>query len=247
MKMNALVLGIVAVSVIFGAVLISSALGYWQTESSKSPAKISNGDFAGESDPADIRGSYSFGDIEAAFDIQASILAKAFGVSPETSDTFQLKSLETLYASLADQGVEIGTGSVKYFVSLYKGLPYELTEEVFLPLPAVELLINEGKVTEDQAKKLLEMAVEIPAFQTETSTTEVDSVPEQDPLESGFIIKGQTTFREVLEAGVSQEDIENIIGEKLPNPLTSIKSYCTEKGLNFETVKTALIILVDGQ
>lgn len=247
MKMNALVLGIVAVSVIFGAVLISSALGYWQTESSKSPAKISNGDFSGESDPADIRGSYSFGDIEAAFDLEASILAKAFGVSPVEADTFQLKSLETLYASFSEQGVEIGTGSVKYFVSLYKGLPYELTEEVFLPLPAVKLLMDEGKVTEDQAKKLLETAVEIPGVRAESSTSELDSVTEHDPLESGFIIKGQTTFREILETGVSQEDIENIIGDRLPNPLTTIKSYCTEKGLNFETVKTALKILTDEQ
>jgi hypothetical protein len=30
------------------------------------------------------------------------------------------------------------------------------------------------------------------------------------------------------------------MGAPMPNPLTKIKDYCGEKGLDFETVKTAL-------
>jgi hypothetical protein len=78
MKMRAWMLGVVAVGIMFGSVLISDALGYWQTESTKTPAVISTGEFAGEADPADIRGSYSFGDVEAAFDHQVRGIGRGF-------------------------------------------------------------------------------------------------------------------------------------------------------------------------
>ena len=48
---------------IFGGIAITSVTGYWQTSSSKIPAKYQGGEFAGQYDPADIRGSYSFGEI----------------------------------------------------------------------------------------------------------------------------------------------------------------------------------------
>ena len=50
---------------------------------------------------------------------------------------------------------------------------------------------------------------------------------------------------EVLDWGVSQEMIESIIGAPLPNRLIKVKDYCTEKGLAFETIKTALQVEID--
>jgi len=258
MKMRAWMLGVVAVGIMFGSVLISDALGYWQTESTKTPAVISTGEFAGEADPADIRGSYSFGDVEAAFDIESEILAEAFGVDPAESEGFQLKSLETMYEALAEAGTEVGTGSVRYFVALYTGLPYELTEEVYLPQPAVALLIEEGKVAGEAAEALKSIAVEIPAVEAGSVTTEESA--EQSTVETpisgeadgnaaaaDLLIKGKTTFREVLDAGVSEADLERALGSEMPNPLTVIKTFCTEQDLDFETVKTALQALVDAE
>jgi hypothetical protein len=36
-----------------------------------------------------------------------------------------------------------------------------------------------------------------------------------------------------------------VMGIPMPNPLTKVKDYCTEKGLDFETIKTALQAEVD--
>lgn len=255
MKMKAWMLGLVALVVIFGSVWVSNVLGYWMTESSKTPALIESGAFAGEADPADIRGSYSFSELGAAFDIDVEVLARAFGVDASEAGGFQLKSLETIYEALAESGTEVGTGSVKYFVSLYTGLPYELTEVVYLPRPAVELLIEEGKVEGEAAEALQAIAVEIPA--ATAAGAEHDGVSVESPVGSnvtegnedveGLLIKGQTTFREVLDTGVSEAEIEGVLGAEMPNPLTVIKTYCTEEGLSFEEIKLGLQALEDAR
>ena len=235
MKLKPSVLAIVTVGVIFGSVLLANLTGYWATESSKEPGKFTSGEFSGQADPADIRGSYTFGDIEKAFGIDAEVLARAFGVDEANAGAFALKSLETIYASLEAEGTEIGTGSVRYFVALYKGLPYESDEKLYLPGPAVEILIREGKVDQATAESLKAIAVEIPAAATEKTVT------------GALTIKGSTTFSDVLDAWVSEADIESVIGAPMPNPLTVIKTYCTEKGLDFEATKARLQELVDAQ
>ncbi len=242
MKLKSVVLAMVVLSVIFGSVFLADALGYWQTENSGQPAKFTSGAYAGEFNPADIRGSYTFAGIEQSFQIDTSILAQAFGVTAADAGAFQLKSLETIYESQAAAGTEIGTSSVKYFVSLYTGLPYELTETVYLPQPAVEILIASGKLSAEAAAGLAAITVEL------SNEGNTGSSPEKVPATTdGFVIKGSTTFREVLDAGVSQKEAETVIGKTLPNPLTVIKTYCTEQQLDFETVKTALQALVDAK
>ncbi|SCZ81982.1 hypothetical protein [Acidaminobacter hydrogenoformans] len=256
MRMKAWMLGAMALVVVFGSVWIANALGYWTTESTKTPALIESGEFAGAADPADIRGSYTFGELEAAFGIEVEVLAKAFGVDAAEAEDFQLKSLETIYEVLAEDGTEVGTGSVKYFVSLYTGLPYELTEVVYLPLPAVELLIEEGKVEGEAAEALQAIAVEIPDVSltgTEPDGSNVESAEESteesavSEVTETLLIKGQTTFRDVLDTGVSETEIEAVLGAEMPNPLTVIKTYCTEEALSFDEVKSGLQALVDAQ
>lgn len=53
-------------------------------------------------------------------------------------------------------------------------------------------------------------------------------------------ITGKTTFQELLDWGVSKEDIQKVIGGNLPPASTVIKDYVTGKGLEFSPVKTAL-------
>ena len=128
MKINTKLLAAVVIIGIFGGISLSSALGYWRTTSSKIPATYAHGEFAGQYDPSDIRGSYSFNDIYNAFGIPVEDLGVAFGVTPpERYVSFLCKELETMYPSLAAEGKEIGTGSVRYFVALYNGLPITLT------------------------------------------------------------------------------------------------------------------------
>ncbi|HCP14730.1 MAG TPA: hypothetical protein DIT32_02965 [Peptococcaceae bacterium] len=140
----------VVLVVIFGSVMISSALGLWQTTSSKVPDVYDTGTSV-EYDPADIRGSYTFGEIEAAFGVPAEDLGRAFGIKdPADYSTFRCKELETLYSDLAAQGTEIGTDSVRHFVALYKGLPFTLVDTTYLPAPAVEILKEKADLSEAQ-------------------------------------------------------------------------------------------------
>src|SRR5512143_2622329 len=71
-------LAAILVVLMFGGIAFSSAMGWWVTESTKIPATFTNGEFAGQANPADIRGSYTFGDIANSFDITPQVLAQAF-------------------------------------------------------------------------------------------------------------------------------------------------------------------------
>ncbi|MBN2387466.1 MAG: hypothetical protein JXB85_10630 [Anaerolineales bacterium] len=60
-----------------------------------------------------------------------------------------------------------------------------------------------------------------------------------------FHIRGRTTFQELLDWGLPVEIIETVIGGPLPDPATRINRYCSEQGLDFETVKEALQLELD--
>ena len=231
-------LAAIVLVILFGGIIFSSAMGWWLTESTKEAATFSEGEFAGLPNPADIRGSYTFGDVENNFDVPATTLAQAFGVASDDPSTFGVKELETIYA---DQEFEIGTASVRLFVALYMGLPYEIVDDLYLPKRAVEMLKSHATLTPEQTAYLDAHAVILegmsaPVAQTEEHTEEVST---------DRIIKGKTTFQEVLDWGVSQETIERIIGGPMPNPLTKVKDHCLEVGLNFEEVKPAIQAEID--
>jgi hypothetical protein len=225
--------------VLFGGILFSSAMGWWQTESSKEAATFTEGEFAGLQNPADIRGSYTFGDVERNFDVPAATLAQAFEVASEGDPAaFQLKNLESIYA---DQEFEIGTASMRLFVALYAGLPYPLAEDVYLPKRAVGMLKSQATLTDEQIAYLDTHAV--------TLNSEPVSAPQtEDHTESEFtehVIKGKISFKDLLDWGVSQETIEVIIGGPMPNPLTNVKAHCDEKDLYFGDIKVAIQAEID--
>jgi hypothetical protein len=251
MRLTSKPLAVIILVVLFGGILFSSAMGWWQTESSKEAAAFTEGEFAGMPNPADIRGSYTFGDVENNFDVPAETLAKAFGAPPEIDPSaFKAKDLETLYA---DQEFEIGTASIRLFVALYTGLPYNLAEDVYLPKRAVEMLKSQAKLTNEQIAYLDTHAIAIgPATASNADQTDPEPASEsQAEAPAGEethteadtterVIKGKTTFKDLLDWGVSQETIETIIGGPMPNPLTNIKTHCDAQGLYFGDIKVKI-------
>lgn len=149
MRIKSLTLAIVLLIFVFGGVFISDALGIYKTESSKVAGLIGSGESAGEKNPEDIKGSYSFEDINKNFNIDVEELAKAFEVK-DVSDilAFKCKDLETYYAGRTDK--EIGTDSVRLFVAFYKGIDFDMTEDIYLPSSAVEILKTKGNLNEEQ-------------------------------------------------------------------------------------------------
>ncbi|MGD8405932.1 MAG: hypothetical protein PVJ21_19915 [Anaerolineales bacterium] len=240
-------LAAIVLFILFGGILFSNEIGWWQTESTKEAAVFTEGDFAGLPNPADIRGSYTFGDVERNFDIPATTLAQAFGVSSESDVTdFPVKDLESIYADLE---FEIGTASVRLFVALYAGLPYEIADDLYLPKRAVEMLKSHATLTPDQINYLDAHAVTLAPVNAAQGASQPVSEAQPDghteTESTDRLLKGKTTFLEVLDWGVPQETIESILGEPMPNPLTKVKDYCFEVGLSFEEVKFAIQAEID--
>jgi hypothetical protein len=240
-------LAIVLFIVMFGGIAVSAALGWWQTESTKVPAVFTAGEYAGQANPADIRGSYTFGDISNSFAVEPDILARAFQVRSEDPASFAVKDLEALYL---DSGYEIGTSSIRMFVAFYAGLPFDTTgQEIYLPQPAADILLDRQTLTPDQVGYVQAHSVDVAPAPSEASAPETGSAPaaaEATPAGTQeTIVKGKTTFGELIGWGVPQEVIEQWIGAPMPDRAMTLKDYATANGLDFETLKTQLQAEVD--
>ena len=258
MRLTAKPLAFIILAVIFGGVLVTSAFNWWTTESSKVPVKFTSGEAAGQYNPADIRGSYTFGDIEKNFAVPVAQLAAAFALPAGTDPaSFKVNQLETLYTGLE---VEIGTASVRLFTAFYAGLPYDLTngEDSYLPRQAVEILTALGTLSAERLAYLETHTIDLaappvietvlPAVAETTPAPKVSGTPdaEHTPQAVDGTVRGKTTFQELLDWGVPRERIEAVLGGAMPAPSVVIKDYITAQGQEFTAVREALQAEVDA-
>lgn len=147
-KVKAIFLAPIILVMMFGGIMITSALGLYTTENDKVPNRIEEGDAAGSYDPEEIKGSYSLQEVSDLYDIPGDVLIQAFGLPVDTDlNTFKSKNIEELYEGAA---YEIGNGSLKTFVALYQNLPIGLGDE-FLPQTAVDLILEHNlELTDEQ-------------------------------------------------------------------------------------------------
>ncbi|MPN43644.1 hypothetical protein SDC9_191204 [bioreactor metagenome] len=130
---------------LFGGIQLSKSFSLWKTERSAEPAKITSSDYTGKYDPADIRGSYSFKEIASLYNVKEEDFITGFKLN---DINLKVKDLETLYSG---SEIEIGTKSVRYFVALYNGIPFDKgEEEVFLPSSAVDLLLSTKNLNSEE-------------------------------------------------------------------------------------------------
>jgi len=230
----------------FGGILFSSSMGWWATESTKEPVTFTDGEFAGEANPADIRGSYTFGDIANSFDVTPEILAQAFGITEGDPAVFAIKELEVIYA---DSGFEIGTASVRLFVAYYAGLPFDTTgQEIYMPQAATDILLAKGNLSPEQIAYLetytVTLGESVPAVEPVTESTPAPAEASSTTSEE-YMVKGKTVFGDLIAWGVPQATIEGLIGMSMPDPAMSVKDFASANGLDFETLKPALQAEVD--
>ncbi|WP_027308468.1 hypothetical protein [Caloramator sp. ALD01] len=159
MKINSRIIALSIFIIIFGGVGLAKLTGMWKTTSTKVPRKITEGESAGQFNPNDIKGSYTFKDVIHNFDIPDEDLAEAFLIDKSQIDTFKCKDLEANYSDT--QGKDIGTGAVRAFVAFYKGIDIDLTEETYLPKQAVEIILKNGKPTKKQIEYMKTHSVEV--------------------------------------------------------------------------------------
>lgn len=244
MKIGAKGIAASVIATILGGVVLLIALGSWQTESKKVPVKFSSGEFVGMANPADIRGSYSFADVERNFAVTADTIATAFAldVTVKPAADYVAKNLEELYGEVADGAGEIGTDSLKWFVALYTGLPFTPEEDTYVPRTVIEVLRDSGKIADaDTLARLEAKSVEplAPGTVPETIVTHVVSSSER-------VIKGNTTYADVISWGVAQQEIEAVLGVPLRSRTENIRDHLTANNLEFSVIKAKLQALVDA-
>lgn len=250
MKIKPIYAALAAVAIIFIGIGITKLTGDWVTESEKVPIRIASGELAGMYDPADIRGSYTFGDVAASFPVTAEALAAAFaleGVEGEPG-SIRLNELETYYGEIegADGTVigEIGTDSVRWFVSLIMEYDYIPEETTLLPSPAVAYIQNLGLYDAEEMRILREHAISPAEALQDAGITGEAAV--HDETASANMIKGNTTFADLYSMGITREDFIEIAGIEPGGRTLLVRDYLSSNGLEFGTVKAALQALVDA-
>ncbi len=234
---------IIALAFIVG-IGLTMVFNIWITESSKVPATYVSGEFAGEYNPGDIRGSYSFDDIEKAFKVPVEVLAKAFGVEDRSNPgDFQAKELEEMFGP-QDDGGEVGTDAVRLFTARYTGLPYTPEETTRLPNPAVALLKDKLSTADFQALQKIGVSLGdlTPAEAVEGTAEVVEHATDEE-----MAIKGKTTFDDLLSWGLTKEEIEGILGMPMGTRATAIRDFVMEQGLEFSEYKDQLQQLLDAK
>lgn len=212
-----------------GTIFFSISISYWKTEGGKTPSLISEGPFEGFPDPGDIRGSYSFSDIEAGFDVPVEALATAFSfITSDNPEAIQPKSFEA-YPQALDS--EIGTDSIRLFVSLYTGIPYQAEEDTKLPITAIDVLADADKLTGAKESFYENYGVKL---------SEADEIQNGEKTTPMMEIKGRTSFQELYAAGLSRETIKTIIGIEPGPDSSSVKEYLEGRGYEFSTYKESL-------
>ena len=272
-RVRTLPMAIVAVAVMLGGVVITKAIGYWNTSSTKEPVKFKEGELAGLPNPADIRGSYTWQDIEKAFGVPAVESARAFSTADRALDPAERVSvLEELYLPILPPGLEIGTGAVRLYVSLYTGLPFEAEEGSVLPSGAIELLAGRPGADAEALRRYslpgpTTVAAPAPAASAPAASAPAAPVPaapapaasspaasqageSQSGTGSGQAsaraVVGKTTFGDLYDWGLSEAQVAAVIGYQ-PGPRSqSVRDSAAAAGREFSEFRTALQALVDA-
>jgi hypothetical protein len=238
MKLKLYLIPMLILVIIFGGIALSNLFGWWQTHVQKTPVKFERGEHQGEYDPYDIRGSYSFEDIERSFDVSVELLAEAFPISDKDFETVKAQDVEGYYGEM-NFPYEIGTGSVKYFVALYCDLPFDGEEA--LPDTAIYVLERDGKI---ELGSMVGLNTVDAYTKTEFGIEETEASEYITLSEGKFAITGDTTIKEALEHGIMLEDLEKIIG-KIDNENYLIKDVVEANGFSFGKVKDSLNDLIN--
>jgi len=193
------------------------------------PIKFTTGEFKGQYNPADIRGAHTITDIANYYDIPVSVLCEAFHIPVEKAENVQNKYYKYIFEGLAVNEKNIGNGSMVVFVSMYKGIPFDVHEPEYLLEPAVSILKSARQLTSDEIDYLEKYSVTI----EEADPIPLEHLEIPEYYDDEFKIYGQTTFEDLIQMGITREQISAIIDAPLPDLSVRVKDYCVINGLPF--------------
>ncbi len=181
-------------------------------------------------DAYSISGNTSILEVSEVFNIDEAILKEAFCLGDEVDiSNFETRDLEHYYLNL-DESVEVGNEAMQGFVALYNGLDFEL-EDIYLTTEGIALLNEHGKLSTEQQGYFESHAVEI----TEVSLADVETDSESDGNYSG-----NTTLQDVINSGITLEEIEMITGIEISEKNILLRDYAEDNGLSYGGLKEDL-------
>ncbi|MGB4585547.1 MAG: hypothetical protein WBH66_00680 [Rectinemataceae bacterium] len=256
MKLTIKSMTIIVVGTFIIGIAGAALLGFWQTTSTKQPVTIKEGEFAGLPNPSDIRGSYTWTDVAKAFNFDVKLILLGFGATVETE---KVNTLEAIYGEAGlPEGTEIGTDSVRLFVSLLTGLPHASEEGTILPASTIPVLRENGKadpalIDEAAAKAFDTSAMQVPVAAlapaaaapapqpiATTPTTVKAAGIEAEHVAVVGTVTGKTTFKELKDWGLSEEKIKSATDGKIGPDGTAVKDWAAANGLTFSELKVKL-------
>lgn len=201
-------------------------------------------------DIAEIRGSFSLVELEQYYRVPSSSIIEAFALEKDTNpSSFRLRDLKEIYLPVEINGemYEVETDTVKVFVSLYSDIPYTSEETTHLPEQAVNYLLREDKLAEDEINYwenhtfnllLISGDTEIQKAGEEGETVSTNTEKQDSEIVS---IVGRTTIVELLSMGIDAEEFQEITGLEVPNDKSiSIRDYALSQGFDFGEIRGGL-------
>ncbi len=150
MRLNNAIVSIIVLVFFAGGIGAAMAFNAWEVKPGQAVATSRDGTPVVAYKPADIQGTYSFGEISQMFNIPLHELGTAFELNSVANlADFKARQLKTVYPDLG-KGIMLETESVRIFVALYKGMPHPLSETAFLPNSAVKILKDKARLSPEQ-------------------------------------------------------------------------------------------------
>jgi hypothetical protein len=219
MRIKPILYGVLVSTVFFGVILGFQAAGIW----SISGKVTADGEAIqpAATDVNTIKGWMTLEQIATTYNVHLADLLIQFGLPADTPSSTAIKDLES---------------------------------DTFDTTALRTWLQSRAQPANIQQLDIATSAEPQPAASTPVDTQQTVSTPEiaaaLTPIPTEHVapaktITGKTTFQELLDWGVPEDAIRNIIGGELPGPGTVLKDYVTAKGLEFATVKNQLQAEVD--
>ena len=119
-------------------------------------------------------------------------------------------------------------------------MPFEPEHETLLPAPALPIL--KDKLSEENLEEVEAATVAISEFEPAAVVEELTKISPEDST-----IKGNTTYQDLINWGLSIEEIVETIGIEIENLGISMRDHLEDAGIAFSTAKAKLQEILDSK
>jgi hypothetical protein len=226
MRINPFVYGTLVLGVFLGVIFAFRSAGVWSISGKVDAA--GNPILPSAADVESIKGWMTLGDIATAYNVPLDEILVAFQLPADTTPETAVKDLESETFSV--------TGLRDWLLSRLEGT--SVSDEA---APAeIQSAPNTG--TLDGSADPVEQT---PIVTPVDSPTPAQGISPEEHTSEDRRVTGKTTFQDLIDWGLDETTISQVVGGELPVPQTLVKDYIIAQGQEFAGVRNALQAEVD--